>query len=136
MNEITATIFRNGKVIDRVSLDASMPQEGESGFIWIEVLNPLDSDFAVLQERFRLHSLAVADSMGPSKLPKIDAYDDQIFTVLKIARLQDDEIEYDDIDASRCAMTTVPSMFTPTSDLRADYSSQCGCDPTSSCMRP
>ena len=99
MNEVTATIYRNGKVIERVALDASVPQEGESQFIWIEVLNPQDSDFAVLQERFRLHSLAVADSMGPAKLPKIDVYDDQIFTVLKSAHLQDDEIKYDDIDA-------------------------------------
>lgn len=99
MNEVTATIFRNGKVIDRVSLEASRPQEGESAFIWVEVLNPLDSDFAVLQERFRLHSLAVDDSMSPAKLPKLDVYDDQIFAVLKIARLQEDEIRYADIDA-------------------------------------
>jgi magnesium transporter len=99
MNEVTATIFRNGKVIDRVALDASMPQEGESAFIWIEVLYPLDSDFAVLQERFRLHSLAVDDSMSPAQLPKLDIYDDQIFAVLKIAGLQEDEIKYADIDA-------------------------------------
>jgi magnesium transporter len=99
MNAVTATIFRNGEVIDRVALDASMPQEGESGFIWIEVLNPLDSDFAVLQERFRLHSLAVDDAMTPTQLPKLDPYDDQIFAVLKIARLEGDEIKYADIDA-------------------------------------
>src|SRR5919106_3727898 len=99
MNAVTATIFRNGKVIDRVALDASIPQEGESAFIWIEVLNPIDSDFAVLQERFRLHRLAVDDSMSPAKLPKLDVYDDQIFAVLKIARLQADEIRYADLDA-------------------------------------
>lgn len=99
MNEVTATIFRNGNVIGRVGLDASMPQEGESAFIWIEVLNPLDGDFVVLQERFRLHSLAVDDAMTPAQLPKLDVYDDQIFAVLKIARLQEDEIKYADIDA-------------------------------------
>jgi magnesium transporter len=99
MNEVTATIFRNGNVIDRVALDASMPQEGESAFIWIEVRHPRDSDFAVLQQRFRLHTLAVDDSMSPAQLPKLDLYDDQIFAVLKIARLQKDEIKYADIDA-------------------------------------
>ena len=82
-----------------MALDASVPQEGESAFIWIEVLNPQDSDFAVLQERFRLHSLAVGDSMSPAQLPKLDVYDDQVFAVLKIARLQGDEIRYTDIDA-------------------------------------
>jgi magnesium transporter len=98
VNEVTSTIFQDGKVIEHVALDASTPQEGESAFIWVEVLNPLDSDFAVLQERFQLHSLAVDDSMSPAKLPKLDVYDDQLFAVLKTARLQEDEIKYADID--------------------------------------
>jgi magnesium transporter len=75
MSEVTATIFRDGKVIKHVALDASMPQDGQSEFIWIEVLNPGDSDFAVLQERFRLHTLAVEDSMRPSQVPKVNLYD-------------------------------------------------------------
>ncbi len=99
MSEVRATIFRGGRVIEHVALDASMPQRGDAAFIWIEALNPLDSDFAVLQERFRLHSLAVKDSMSPTQIPKVDVYDDQIFVVLKIARLRDDEINYADFDA-------------------------------------
>ena len=99
MSEVTAAIFRDGKVIEHVTLDASMPQYGISEFIWIEVLDPVDSDFAVLQERFGLHSLAVEDSMRPAQVPKVDVYDDQIFVVLKIARLQSDEIKYAEIDA-------------------------------------
>jgi len=99
VNELTATIFRNGNVVDRVTLDASMPQKGESAFIWIDALNPLDRDFAVLQERFGLRGLAVDDMSPAAQLPKLDLYDDQIFAVLKIARLQEDEIKYADIDA-------------------------------------
>jgi magnesium transporter len=99
MSEVTAAIFRDGKVIEHGALDASMPQHGDSAFIWVEVSNPNDHDFAVLQERFRLHSLAVRDSMSPTQIPKVDVYDDQIFVVLKIARLRNDEIKYADIDA-------------------------------------
>jgi magnesium transporter len=99
MGEVTAAIFRDGEVIDRPALDASMPQYGESAFIWIEALDPVDSDFAVLQERFGLHSLAVKDSMSPAQVPKVDVYEDQIFVVLKIARLEGDEIKYAGIDA-------------------------------------
>jgi magnesium transporter len=99
MSEVTAAIFRDGKVIEHVTLDASMPQYGISEFIWIEVLDPVDSDFAVLQERFGLHSLAVEDSMRPAQVPKIDVYDDQIFVVLKVARLENDAIKYGEIDA-------------------------------------
>ena len=99
MSEVTAAIFRGGKVIEHVALDTNMPQQGDSAFIWVEVLNPLDGDFDVLQERFGLHSLAVKDSMSPTQAPKIDVYDDQIFVVLKIARLLGDEVHYAAIDA-------------------------------------
>jgi magnesium transporter len=99
MGEVTAAIFRDGEVIDRPALDASMPQYGESAFVWIEAFDPVDSDFAVLQERFGLHSLAVKDSMSPAQVPKVDVYENQIFVVLKIARLESDEIKYAGIDA-------------------------------------
>ncbi|MCI0429874.1 MAG: magnesium and cobalt transport protein CorA [Rhodospirillales bacterium] len=99
MGETAATILRDGKVIDPPALDASMPQHEESAFIWIEALDPVDNDLAVLRERFGLHSLAVKDSMSPAKVPKVDVYDDQIFVVLKTARLESDEIRYAGIDA-------------------------------------
>jgi magnesium transporter len=99
MSEVTAAIFRDGTVIKHVALDASMPLDGQSEFIWIEVLDPVDSDFAVLQERFGLHTLAVEDSMRPAQLPKVDVYEDQIFVVLKSARLEGDEIKYTEIGA-------------------------------------
>ena len=99
MGEVTAAIFRDGELIDRPALDGSMPQDGESAFIWIEALDPVDSDFAVLQARFGLHSRAVKDAMGPALVPKVDVYEDQIFVVLKIARLESDEIKYAEIDA-------------------------------------
>jgi magnesium transporter len=99
MSEVTAAIFRNGKVLKHVALDASMPQEGQSEFIWIEVLDPVDRDFAVLQERFRLHTLAIEDSMSPAQMPKVDIYDGQIFIVLKIVHLEEGEIKYTEINA-------------------------------------
>lgn len=99
MGEVTTAILRGGEVIEHLALDARMPQLADSAFVWVEVLNPLDDDFAVLQERFGLHGLAIKDSMSPTQTPKIDVYDDQIFVVLKIARLLGDEIRYAAIDA-------------------------------------
>ena len=99
MGEVTAAILRDGRTIEHVALDAGIPPCGESELIWIEVLDPVDSDFAVLQERFGLHSLAVEDSMQPAQIPKVDLYDEQIFVVLKLARLENDAIKYGEIDA-------------------------------------
>lgn len=99
MSEIRAAIFRGGNVVAHVPLESSMPQQEDCAFIWIEVLNPLEHDLAILQERFSLHSLAVEHSMTPTQVPKIHVYDDQVFVVLKIARLIKDEIKYAEIDA-------------------------------------
>jgi magnesium transporter len=99
MSDVTAAMFRDGKLVDLGGMEDSMPPAGASEFVWIQVRNPSDGDFTILQERFRLHSLAVEDSMTPAHLPKVDLYDDQVFVVLKTARLEDDEIVYDEIEA-------------------------------------
>ena len=99
MSEVTAAVFRDGNVIDHVAFDPGIRPDWNPEFTWIEVLDPADSDFAVLQERFGLHGLAVEDSMRPEQIPKVDLYDDQIFVVLKIARLEGDGIVYGEIDA-------------------------------------
>ena len=98
MSQVRAAIFQGGKVIEQGGLEASLPQQDPS-FIWIEVLNPIEQDFMVLQQRFKLHALAIRDSMSPAQVPKVDVYDDEIFIVLKLARLKNDEIEYAGIDA-------------------------------------
>lgn len=87
----------------------SKPRNEESAPVWIEALDPVDSDFAVLQERFGLHGLAVKDSMSPALAPKVDVYENQIFVALKTARLEGDEIKYAGIDAfvSRQHIVTV-----------------------------
>lgn len=99
MNAATSTLYRNGTAVGRFPLDASMPPEGQAAFIWIELFQPLESELSVLQERFHLHKLTVDHAMAPEHLPKLDLYDDQTFAVLKIARLQGDEISYSNIDA-------------------------------------
>jgi magnesium transporter len=99
MGEVRAAVFQGGKVIEHGALDAAMLRHQGSAFVWIEVLNPVEPDLAVLQERFMLHSLAVRDALRPAQIPKVDVYDGQIFVVLKVARLMNDEIEYADIDA-------------------------------------
>lgn len=99
MSEVTAAIVRDGKVIEHVALDGSLPPHGKSEFVWIEVLDPVDGDFAVLQKRFGLHSLAVEDAMRPAPAPKVDLYGEQIFAVLNVARLENDVIRYGEIDA-------------------------------------
>jgi magnesium transporter len=92
MNPATAAVLQGGKPIGASRI-------GDVGGVWIEVLNPGDDEFEVLQERFKLHRLAVRDAKCQRQAPKLDVYDDQIFVVLKIARLRGDAVVYGQIDA-------------------------------------
>jgi magnesium transporter len=98
MGEFTAAIFRDGKVVEHVALDAGL-LPGAAHFVWIEVLGPAGSDLSALQERFGLHRLAVEDAMSAEQIPKVDLYDDQIFVVMRAAYLEGDAIRYGEIDA-------------------------------------
>ena len=99
MSEAKGAIFRDGIMVERVPLERSTPRDRDAEFIWIELRRPSDSDFDVLRKRFQLHGLAVDDSMNPNHIAKVDLYDDQIFVVLKIARLEEDEIRYGETEA-------------------------------------
>ncbi len=99
MGRVTTEHYRSGKVIGPGALAASTLQLGASEFVWIDAVDPSDSELTVLQERFHLHGLAVGDSMSPVKMPKVDLYDDQVFVLLQNARLENDAIKYGEIAA-------------------------------------
>jgi magnesium transporter len=96
---VTAAIVRAGKVVEHVALNGEIPRCPDSDFIWIEAHDPHRGDFSILQDRFGLHSLAIADGMRTTQFPKVDLYDDQLFVALKSARLERDAIAYTEISA-------------------------------------
>ena len=69
----------------------------EHGFAWIDVVDPSDSEVALLQRRFGLHDLAIEDSMGDAQAAKLDPYAEHTFIVAKIAELGSDRITYTDV---------------------------------------
>ena len=69
----------------------------DHGFVWLDVVDPHDSEIALLQRTFGLHDLAIEDSMSDVQPAKMDLYADHVFIVAKIAELGSDKIVYTDI---------------------------------------
>lgn len=69
----------------------------EHGFIWIDVVDPCDSEITLLQRTFGLHDLAIEDSMSDAQPAKLDFYADHVFIVAKVAELGSDQVVYTDI---------------------------------------
>jgi magnesium transporter len=62
-------------------------------FAWIALRDPSPEEFDPLQREFDLHPLAVEDASEAHQRPKIEAYGEMLFVVLKTARYVDpDEV--------------------------------------------
>jgi magnesium transporter len=57
-------------------------------FLWLDIENPTEADFKLLQDVFKLHPLALEDSRTFGQRPKIEEYDD--FTLLVVFGAVDD----------------------------------------------
>jgi magnesium transporter len=56
------------------------------GFVWIGLHEPTEEEFAGIAEEFGLHPLAVEDAVHAHQRPKLERYDDILFTVFKTIR--------------------------------------------------
>ncbi|CAN5674763.1 magnesium/cobalt transporter CorA [soil metagenome] len=59
------------------------------GFVWIGLHEPDQSEFARVTAEFGLHALAVEDAVKAHQRPKLEAYGDTLFLVLKTLRYVD-----------------------------------------------
>ncbi|MGP3971033.1 magnesium and cobalt transport protein CorA [Streptomyces sp. 6N223] len=55
-------------------------------FVWIGLHEPTQAEFADIATLFKLHPLAVEDAVEAHQRPKLEAYDDTLFAVLKTVR--------------------------------------------------
>ena len=60
-----------------------------NGFVWIGLHEPTEAQLAGIAERFGLHPLAVEDAVHAHQRPKLDAYDDMLFAVVKTVHYDD-----------------------------------------------
>src|SRR4051794_15934078 len=79
--------------------DAAAICTHEEGFVWMGLFQPSADELRAVQERFGLHDLAVEDAQKFHLRPKIEAYDDFTFVVLRTARYVDEteEVEFGEI---------------------------------------
>jgi magnesium transporter len=59
------------------------------GFVWIGMHEPDEAQFAGVAARFGLHPLAVEDAVHAHQRPKLEAYEDTLFAVVKTVHYDD-----------------------------------------------
>jgi magnesium transporter len=91
------TIIDNAVYVDGVrsaepeSLEQTFEILAENGgMAWIGLYRPTKAEMAAVASEFGLHALAVEDAISAHQRPKLERYDDNLFTVLRPARYLDD----------------------------------------------
>ncbi|MFE6824411.1 magnesium and cobalt transport protein CorA [Streptomyces sp. NPDC057690] len=97
---VDCAVYRDGA---RVSYaQPPTPQEAmrrvrrDGGFVWIGLHEPTEAEFAGIASEFGLHPLAVEDAVQAHQRPKLERYDDSLFTVFKTIHY----IEHDRLTAN------------------------------------
>ncbi|GAA0918317.1 magnesium and cobalt transport protein CorA [Streptomyces thermoalcalitolerans] len=84
---VDCAVYRDGIRVE--TQRALTPQEAmrlvrrDGGFAWIGLHEPTEAEFAGIAREFGLHPLAVEDAVTAHQRPKLERYDDTLFTVFK-----------------------------------------------------
>ncbi|MFC0599672.1 magnesium and cobalt transport protein CorA [Streptomyces palmae] len=82
---VDCAVYREGKrVSDHLSPSEAMARvRADGGFAWIGLHEPTEREFSGIAQEFGLHPLAVEDAVHAHQRPKLERYDDTLFTVFK-----------------------------------------------------
>ncbi len=79
---------RNGEL----SLERAGSAARERGaFVWLGLVEPSAEELETIAREFDLHELAVEDAVKAHQRPKVEAYDETLFVVVRTARYVDPE---------------------------------------------
>src|SRR6478735_1208866 len=89
MNEvINCVAYSRGRRVANVELkNINTILQQQDHFVWIGLHEPGEALLGQVQEQFCLHDLAVEDAHNAHQRPKIEAYGDTIFIVLRTAQM-------------------------------------------------
>ena len=98
---VDSALYVDGQRVEgRLALDA-VPTAcmRPDSFVWLGMYEPTEEEFESVRAAFNLHELAVEDAVCAHQRPKLEAYDDSLFVVLKTARYIDaaEQVEFGEI---------------------------------------
>jgi magnesium transporter len=89
---VASAVYAGGRRTADIDVSEACPQA--TGFTWVGLHEPSVELMTHMQQRFGLHPLAVEDAYRAHQRPKIEAYGDMVFMILRTAQLKDKKITY------------------------------------------
>lgn len=98
MNEsspiVNCAVYKDGSKVSDIELKNIHSELSQSGhFVWIGLHDPQPDLLYTMQREFGLHELAVEDALHAHQRPKLEAYGNTLFIVLRTAQMKEHNIE-------------------------------------------
>jgi magnesium transporter len=92
---VDCAVYQDGRRREgELALEDAYDAAGDpNAFVWIGLFEPTVEEFDAVRREFELHELAVEDAIEAHQRPKLEAYGDSFFVVLKTARWDVDQSE-------------------------------------------
>ena len=86
--------YSEGRRVANVEIgDISEVLKQSDKFVWIGLHEPPAEMLSNIQKEFNLHDLAIEDTLRAHQRPKIEAYGDTLFIVLRTVQMKDKQID-------------------------------------------
>ena len=125
MNEIVnCASYSGGRKVANLAIDEIKDvYEKTNHFIWVGLHEPGEDMLALFQKQFNLHDLAIEDAHNAHQRPKIERYGDNLFIVLRTAKMNNvlNKIDFGETHfflGSRFLITVRHGSSIPYSDVR------------------
>ncbi len=94
-SSVDSVVYRDGKRIGNIAIDDISGVIDQPGtFVWLGLHEPDDEVLRRVQREFALHELAIEDAHHAHQRPKIEAYSNSLFIVLKTVQLDAGRVVY------------------------------------------
>lgn len=91
---INCAAYKEGRRLDNIDINTIGSELNDPDkFVWIGLHEPTTAMLAKLQVEFGLHDLAIEDTHRAHQRPKLEAYGDTLFIVLRTVHMNQDEVE-------------------------------------------
>ena len=116
---VTCRLYREGEIAEE-GFDPSKVSdflEEKDTLVWLDLEDPSPEEIAMLKEEFEVHPLAIEDALHRDQRPKVEVYEGYFFLVLHALRLENDQLQNQEIHTFVGEGYLITLRFPPTFDL-------------------
>jgi magnesium transporter len=91
-------VYEGQTVTDAKTLDWERWFGSDQYIVWIDMTGPNVEDTRIMREVFRFHPLAIEQVLDHKQRPKVEEYNDHLFTIMNSAHVDNHDVYFRELD--------------------------------------